>query len=141
MRVLLDTCILSEIQHEKGNYVVKEVVRGFSDEDIFISVLSIGELLRGINLLEKGCKKNNLLAWIENIEHHYGSRILPVDLETTKLWSQITITAQKAGKIIPAIDGLIASTAIRHGLYVMTRNTKDFKETGALLINPWDNIN
>lgn len=65
-------------------------------------------------------------------------RILPIDLETAVIWGEVTAKSEKKGKPIPAIDGLIAATAIRHGLQLMTCNVADFEATGAMLINPWD---
>ncbi len=138
MKLLLDTCVLSELQKTNCNPVVKEWVFSVSDCDTFISVMSIGEILKGINLLEKGHFQSELISWLGNIERYYEKQILPIDIETTKIWAEITATAQKSGKILPAIDTLIAASAIKHGLHVMTRNVKDFKPTGALIINPWE---
>ena len=73
----------------------------------------------------------------EALERYYADRVLPVDLETSHTWGELTAAAQKAGKIVPASDGLIAATARRHGLHVMTRNTEHFEPTGVLLLNPW----
>jgi predicted nucleic acid-binding protein len=72
-----------------------------------------------------------------SVERHYADRVLPVDLETSHIWGELTAAAQKIGKIIPASDGLIAATARRHGLHVMTRNTEHFEPTGVMLVNPW----
>jgi len=87
--------------------------------------------------LDEGKRKRDLQSWIQALERYYTERILPVDLETTRIWGELTARAQKKGKTIPASDSLIASTAIRHGLHVMTRNIDDFSATGAMLINPW----
>ena len=79
-------------------------------------------------------------GWLQTLEHDYQDRLLPVDLETSHIWGEITAAAQKAGRIIPASDGLIAATALRHGLHVMTRNTADFSSVGIFLLNPWEEI-
>ncbi|MGC1580631.1 MAG: hypothetical protein WA766_04065 [Candidatus Acidiferrales bacterium] len=68
---------------------------------------------------------------------YYADRVLPVDLETSHIWGEFTASAQKSGKIVPASDGLIAATARRHDLHLMTRNTGHFEPTGVLLLNPW----
>jgi predicted nucleic acid-binding protein len=68
----------------------------------------------------------------------YADRLLPVDLETSRLWGELTAAARKIGRIIPAADGLIAATTRRNGLHIMTRNTGDFESAGALLLNPWN---
>ena len=138
MRVLLDTCVLSEIRKAEGNRGVRQAVDGIADEDLFISVISIGEITNGIELLENGRRKRTLQGWLQTLERDYASRILQVDCEAAHIWGELTAEAQKKGKIVAATDGLIAATARRHGLHIMTRNIADFEPTGAMLINPWD---
>lgn len=108
-----------------------------NSDDLFVSVLSIGEIAKGIALLPEGRKKRALQTWLLTLERLYGGRLLPVDLETSRIWGEITAAAKRIGRQIPAGNGLIAATARRHGLHVMTRNTADFEATGVLLINPW----
>ncbi len=139
MRILLDTCAISELRHPHGNVSVKEAIGEIASENIFLSVISIGEILKGITLLDEGQRKRDLSSWVNMLECNYNKRLLPVDTTIARLWGEITATAQKSGKILSASDGLIAATAIRHGLYVMTRNVQDFIPTGVLLVNPWDN--
>jgi len=71
------------------------------------------------------------------VEEHHGERILAADLETCRIWGEVTAKALDRGQAIPAIDGLIAATALRHGLRVATRNTADFEPTGVVVVNPW----
>ncbi len=138
MRTLLDTYILSELRHPNCNQGVKNAVAQLVSEEIFVSVISIGEIVKGIELLEASRRKKELLSWIRKLELNYADRLLPVDLEVVRIWGEITAVAQKQGITIPVCDGLIASTARRHGLHLMTRNTADFKYTGVMLINPWN---
>ena len=135
MRVLLDTCVLSELRRPKPNAGVRRAIDELASEDLFVSVVSIGEIAKGIELLKDGRKKLALKSW-----HQYSARILSVDLYTSRIWGELTAVAQKAGRIIPASDGLIAATARRHGLSVMTRNSADFEPTGVLLMNPWERV-
>ena len=137
VKVLLDTCVISELRRSNGDRRVRESVEGFSSEDLFLSVLSIGEIARGIGLLAEGRKKQGLGNWMKTVMQLYGDRVLPVDLETSRLWGELTAAAGRLGKGIPVADGLIAATARRHGLQVMTRNTADFEWTGVVVINPW----
>ena len=137
MKVLLDTCVLSEIRRPKGHPRVRRALEALDSEDLFLSVISIGEIAKGIALLKEAKKKDDLRIWIQALENHYADRVLVVDLETSHIWGKLTAEAQKAGKIVPASDGLIAATARRHGLYVMTRNTEHFKAAGVLLLDPW----
>jgi predicted nucleic acid-binding protein len=135
MRVLLDTCVLSELRRPKGHPSVRRAVEALEKESLFVSVVTIGEIAKG--LLKEGKNKRELQAWLQDLERYYADRILPVDLETSHTWGELTAAAQRAGKIVPASDGLIAATARRHGVHVMTRNTEHFAPTGVLLLNPW----
>lgn len=137
MRVLLDTCVLSEIRHPQGADSVKNAIEALIEEDIYISVVSIGEIVKGIELLDEGKRKQELQKWVQGLEQFYSNRILGIDSEISHIWGELTAKAQKGGKVISVCDGLIASTAICHGLYVMTRNVSDFEPTGAMIINPW----
>jgi predicted nucleic acid-binding protein len=73
----------------------------------------------------------------KTLERLYADRLLPVDLETSRIWGELTTAARKGGRTVAVGDGLIAATARRHGLHVMTRNTADFESTGVLLLNPF----
>jgi predicted nucleic acid-binding protein len=137
VRVLLDTCVLSELRRPKRHPAVRGAVEALESDSLFVSVVSIGEIAKGIALLRGGKNKRELQAWLQALERYYADRVLPVDLETSHTWGELTAAAQKAGKIIPASDGLIAATARRHGLHVMTRNTEHFEPAGVLLLNPW----
>ena len=138
MRVLLDTCVISEIARPCAEERVKASLAAIRSEDLFLSVVTIGEIAQGIALLPGSRKKDTLASFLLSLEQDYRSRILDVDLETARIWGETTAGARQRGKRIPPTDGLIAATAIRHGLHVMTRNVCDFAETGALILNPWD---
>jgi len=88
-------------------------------------------------LLADSVNKRALQTWLQALERHYSDRLLPIDLETSRIWGELAAATQKAGRPVPAIDALIAATATRHGLHVMTRNSADFEPTGVLLLNPW----
>lgn len=137
MKVLLDTCVLSELRRPKGHPGVLRAVAALDDEELFMSVISIGEILKGISLLPEGSRKNALASWLDTLERNYGDRILPIDRDICRGWGELTARAQKSGRHVSATDGLIAATALHHGLQVMTRDTADFEPTGVLLSNPW----
>ena len=137
MRILLDTCVLSELRKEQCHTAVYRSVEKATDEELFVSVITIGEIAKGVCLLDDGRRKRGLLEWLQTVKHDYSDRILQIDLETVEIWGELTARAQKAGETVAASDGLIAATALRHGLHVMTRNVDDFIPTGVLLINPW----
>ena len=113
MRVLLDTCVLSELRRPKGHPGVRRAVDALDNADLFVSVVSIGEIAKGIALLKESHNKRALRGWLQALERDYADRILSVDLETSHMWGELTAAAQKVGKTVPASDGLIAATA-RH---------------------------
>jgi predicted nucleic acid-binding protein len=120
-----------------GHAGVKSAVAELADGDLFLSVLTLGEIAKGIALLAAGRKKKALGTWLTGLESNFGDRILGIDTETAPIWGELTAKAQNAGEIIPAGDGLLAATALRHGLHVMTRNTRHFQASGALVLDPW----
>ena len=138
MRVLLDTCVLSELRKDNCHGNVRRTIEEYTEESIFLSVITIGEITKGVGLLSESQRKRELQSWLQTIERYYSDRILSVDLEIVRIWGEITATAQKSGKIIAVSDGLIAATALRHGLHIVTGNTSDFEPGGVLLINPWE---
>jgi toxin FitB len=137
VKVLLDTCVLSELHHPRCHPAVRRAVEALGEEDIFLSVITIGEIQKGISLLRDSSRKRELIAWVGAIEGNYSERLLPIGLKTCRLWGEITAAAQKTGQVVHATAGLIAATALQHGLRVMTRNTADFEPTGVVVLNPW----
>jgi len=137
VRVLLDTCTLAEVNRQDGLPQVKQAVAAVPDEDLFISVITYGEIVKGVALLDDGRRKRELGQWLNDLVTHFAERILPVDRDTSITWGEVTARAQRQGVQVPPSDGLIAATALRHGLRVMTRNTRDFQATGVLVIDPW----
>jgi predicted nucleic acid-binding protein len=135
--MLLDTCVLSDMQRPTGSPVVRAFVESLDAGQIFLSVLTIGELAKGIALLVPGTRKQSLSEWLSDIELRFEHRVLPIDVEVARLWGDLTARAQTKGIQIPASDGLIAATALRHGLEVVTRNTRHFEATGAIIVDPW----
>ena len=138
MRVLVDTCVISEVQRRRGNEKVRKRFESIEADDLYLSVLTIGELKKGIDKLTANTKKRSLNAWFDQLVLSAQDRILPIDPETALVWGEITAKSEKQGQPIPAVDGLIAATAMRHGLHLMTRNVADFARTGVMLINPWE---
>lgn len=137
MRVLLDTNVVSELRRSGADPRVVQRVTELGPEDTYLSVITVGELVYGVNRLAVGKKRRALEAWILALEQTYASRILPIDAEITHVWGEVTAKCDAKGKPLSPQDGLIAATALRHGLYLMTRNVDDFSETGVRLIDPW----
>jgi predicted nucleic acid-binding protein len=139
MRALLDTCVVAELRRPEGHPGVRSAIAEIPDTDLYLSVLTIGEVAKGISLLDAGRKKRALSRWLNGLETTFADRILAIDIETARLWGELTARAAKAGEIIPAVDGILAATALRHGLHVLTRNTRHFRASGALILDPWRN--
>jgi toxin FitB len=101
---------------------------------LFLSVLTLGELRKGVKTRHKSDPEaaGLLSAWVDTIETQFADRLLGVDGATARLWGELS-----AVRSLPVIDTLIAATAIRHSLTLVTRNTSDFKSTGTELVDPW----
>lgn len=137
MRALLDTCVVAELRKPGGHAGVRDAVAQFVPDDLFVSTLTIGEIVKGVALLADGRKKRALASWLIAFEQQFRDRILPVDHDAARMWGEISARLQRKGTPIPVIDGLIAATALSRGFHIMTRNTRDFAATGVLVIDPW----
>ena len=137
MKLLLDTCVLAEFSKLIPDKKVIAFIENFPSESLFFSVISLGEISKGIHLLTATKRQVDLQQWLMQLEQAYQNHILPISPDIAKTWGEITAQAQKKGRILPNADGLIAATAINHGLHVVTRNVQDFEFSPALLINPW----
>jgi predicted nucleic acid-binding protein len=137
MRVLLDTCILTELRKPDGAGSVKSFVSALPSSSLFVSVITVGEITKEVALLPDGTKKVALSSWMLGLSTQFQDRVLVVDQETAEIWGEATGAAKKKGTNVPTADGLIAATSLRHGLHVATRNVVDFVSTGAMVINPW----
>jgi toxin FitB len=137
VRLLLDTCVLSELRNPKGSPAVKAFIAPLPANILFVSVITLGEIAKGVALLPDSNQKRGLDAWRLGLSGRFGDRIVPLDQETAEIWGELTAAGQKKGVTIPAADGLIAATALRHGLHVATRNRPHFEQAGAMVIDPW----
>jgi len=141
MTYLLDTCVISALRKRKtidGEKLSKWISK-HDDRLFFISVLTIGELQFGIaKLNEKDEKiKTALQNWLlGEVIPNFGNRILSIDQQVCSIWGEMSAQATKKGNILPISDALIAATAIKHDLIVVTQNTKHFKFTGARIFDP-----
>lgn len=138
MVVLLDTCVLSEVQKAVPDPTVIRYLARFSTDEMFVSAVSIGEIVFGIEMLSAGRRKRELEFWIRDFEDRYSGRILPVDVLVARFWGEMNAKVRQRGRHVAPADGLIAATALQHGLHVVTRNVKDFEPTGVPIVNPWD---
>ena len=138
MNYLFDTNVLSELTAKNPDANVVTWVENIDQENIFLSVVAIGELKKGIEKLPGSRKKKDLISWLENdLLIRFGERIIPLDLPVMLVWGTMVAELEKAGTPLPAIDSLLAASASQRGLTLVTRNTKDFEPAGIPFINPW----
>ena len=138
MSYLLDTNVVSEwVKPEPASGVVAWLSE-VDEDDVFLSVISIAELRRGIELLAAGRRRQRLERWLsEDLADRFHGRILSIDFLVADAWGRITARATRAGRTVGSMDALVAATAEVHGLALATRNTKDFDHFGVSLFNPW----
>lgn len=137
MAYLLDTCALSEFTKPKPSAAVDAWFAQVPDGTDFVSVLTLGELEKGITKLATSRRRASLERWFGDLRDRFSGRILLVDEPVGLEWGRIAARGELAGHPVPSIDALIAATAIVHGLAVVTRNTSDIARTGAPVIDPW----
>ena len=134
----MDTCVISEIIRPKPNGNVIDWFQSVDEDMLFLSVVSVGEIQKGVSKLNDTTRKNQIRDWLDSVlSIRFANRILPIDQEIALLWGEITGEATAQGIIIPDLDGLIGATARRHNLTVATRNEKGIQPTGAKVFNPW----
>lgn len=138
MKFLLDTCAISEFAKPDPH---PAVLAWFAKQDeltLFLAAISVGELKRGVERLAEGKRKRFLQNWLlESVIKRFGERVLPLNLEVFLRWGEMQAEVERHGKPLPAIDGLIAATALHYRLTVVTRNVLDMEASGVALINPW----
>jgi predicted nucleic acid-binding protein len=115
---LLDTSVVSELPKPNPNVDVVRFADQLDLRETFLSVVTIGELRRGAYLLDEGRRRSTLSQWIDGIVIQFSENIFPIDMETCDVWAKISAKAQKQGRTISMADGLIAATAIQHGMHV-----------------------
>ena len=136
---LLDTNVPSETLRPVPSPKLVAWLTSQDKESQFISVVTIGELRRGTTLLPQGARRTKLEQFIDaEIPHWFGPRILPITQSTAETWGIIDATSQMRGNPINTADGMIAATALDHGLTIVTRNAKHFTSLGVTVLNPWD---
>ena len=139
MRYLLDTCAISEPIKQKTNQGLVSWLQEQDENRLFLSVVTLGELNKGISKLNKGhSKKASLKKWVnEDLAQRFDQRILHIDDEIAAQWGKLLGEGEQSGQCIPAVDALIAATALVHDLTIVTRNTNDLRHIDISMKNPW----
>lgn len=135
MSYLLDTNVVSELARARPEPAVIEWISTVADDSLFLSVLTIGELRKGVETLPSGAKRESLRLWLEtDLAGWFGERLLPVDAAVADRWGRLVAAAKSTPA---AIDSLLAATALQHDLRLVTRNVADFAFPGLEVVNPW----
>ena len=135
---LLDTNVISELVKPRPEPAVAHWVESVDQEILYLSVLTLGEIRKGIASLQSTTRRASLEAWLDaDLVLRFAGRILVIDQDVAARWGQLSAAAVIAKKQLPVIDGLLAATAIQYNLTLVTRNTKDLIATGIPLYNPW----
>ncbi len=137
MSWLIDTSASSELSRPKPDRTVLRWFDTHNELEMYFSALTLGELQKGVIRLALGQRRERLVDWFEDLAVRFEARILPVDLEVSRVWGEMVAQAEHRGQPLPVIDSLIAATAIVHDLTVVTRNTRDFLRTGVKTEDPW----
>jgi predicted nucleic acid-binding protein len=130
---LLDTNVVSEIRRGHDPHV-RTWANGVEDIDLHVSVMTLGEIRKGIELLRSRdpIQADVFANWLNALHTRFAERIVPIDAEVAEEWGRLNATAPRN-----TVDSLIAASARVRGLTVVTRNTGDFEDSGVALINPW----
>jgi predicted nucleic acid-binding protein len=111
------------------------------DDQLYFSVVSLGEVLKGVTILPDGKRRTELQRWLdETLRPWFQGRILPVDEAIAERWGVLAGKCQLKGRAPKVADGFIAANALEHDLTIVTRNVKDFSGLGVVLLNPWDGV-
>ena len=135
---LLDTNCVSELVRLKPEPSVMAWMQAAEETLFYLSVLTLGEIRKGLAGLPQGKRRTHLETWLEiELGARFAGRILPIDVPVADRWGQLAATAKKEGKTLSTIDGLLAATALHHNLTVVSRNVSDFADKRVQVLNPW----
>lgn len=139
MTFLLDTNVISEPQKPLPAAAVERFIRTTPESALFLSVITIAELHRGLLLMASGGRRMALSHWVTDVlPDRFAGRMLPVTLATTAHFAEMMAFSHQHGLNLSIMDGFLAATAEEHGLTVATRNIRHFADLGVPVFNPWD---
>lgn len=138
MNFLLDTCVVSELVKPKPDAAVVDWIRRQAEEHLYLSVLTLGELEKGIAKQQDPRRAEKLRHWVDgDLHRRFDGRLLDVTAGVACQWGRLQGSAEQKGRRMPVVDGLIAATALHFGCHVVTRNTDDLTPSGVEILNPW----
>ncbi|HZO55587.1 MAG TPA: type II toxin-antitoxin system VapC family toxin [Bryobacteraceae bacterium] len=139
---LIDTNVLSEYNRPGEPALGVRLWLETTDRLLqHVSVITLAEIQKGIELLPEGRRRAQLEKWLkEDLESWFSGRVLAVDRSVASKWASVVAHGVRTGRPLPTVDSLLAATALAHDLIIVTRNTKDFQGVGVGTINPWDEL-
>jgi len=136
---LLDTNCISEVVRTKPELRVLDWMAAADESLLYLSVLTVGEIRKGIAGLPQGKRRTHLETWLElDLQARFSGRILAIDAPIADRWGLLAAEAKRKGRALSAIDGLLAATALHYNLTIVSRNVSDFIHTPAPVLNPWE---
>jgi len=135
---LLDTNCISELVRPRPEPRVIAWVEATEERLLYLSVLTLGEIRKGLAMLPSGKRRTQLETWLEmELRPRFSGRVLAVDAAVADRWGLVSANAKIRGQSLSAIDGLLAATALEHNLTIVSRNATDFKSTQVTVVDPW----
>lgn len=140
MSFLLDTVAASETRKQRPDAGYVDWLAAQEERNLYMSVMSLGELRRGVLALPAGARRASVEAWLTDVVEALGERIVPIDRKVVNCWAELTLAYRARGQVVGLVDELIAATALSHGLTLVTRNVRHFEASGCKLVSPWAEI-
>ena len=139
MNYLLDTCVISELVAKRPSSQVIAWIDSIEERRLHLSVMTLGEIQKGIEKLSDSERKTRLVIWLnEELPRRFADRIVPIDAKVMLEWGRLTGSLEKKGKPMSVIDSLIATIALHNNFILVTRNEADFENADIEILNPWE---
>ena len=138
---MVDTNIPSELTRDTPDVRVATFLENAGRERVYLSLITLGEICKGIDVLPLSRKRTGLQEWLDrDVRVRFAGRILPVTEYVAERWRHLAAAAKRRGVTVTVVDGILAATALEHDLTLATRNIRDFADLGVALLNPWDEV-
>lgn len=139
MNYLLDTCAISELLKKRPNQGVIQWFKSHEETSLYLSVVTLGEIQKGISKLVDPRRQELLQNWLQTrVVERFDKRILPIDSRVMFVWGDTLGQDEGHGSILPVVDMLIAATAIAHDMQIVSRNVRDLQRCHAVVVDPWE---